>query len=414
MVRRLTVMVGLLALLGGISAQAATAAAPGTRPAKPRLTGSKAVCSVPTTPDTAMCFARVATTRAGKPFVSSDVSPDATPDGYGPLQFETAYNLPATAGVPQTIAIVDAYAQPNITGDLETYDNVMGLPLFPTCTSDAQTSCFLVLNEDGASAPLPVAKAGWGLEISMDVEVAHAICQDCRIELYEADSASFGSLEHAVNTAAAGGAQVISNSYGEPGDDCTPASTHNAYDHPHVAITVAAGDLGYERACPAVLSSVISVGGTTLRFTPSHTYGSESAWYDGGGGCSTTNEARPWQTSLGAWKKLACGGRGMNDVAADADPLTGAAVYDSFKKGGWNVVGGTSLSAPLIAGAYALAHNTSEWAFPGHSVYENRSGFRDVTTGSDGPCREHPVRCRAAVGYDLPTGVGTPNGLSGL
>jgi len=414
MVRRLTVMVGLLALLGGIAAQGATAAAPAARPARPQLTGSKAVCAVPTTPDTAMCFARVATTRDGRPFATSDATPDTTPAGYGPLQFETAYNLPATAGVPQTIAIVDAHSQPNITADLEAYDNVMGLPLFPTCTSDAQTSCFLVLNEYGATSSLPSANASWGLEISMDVEVAHAICQDCRIELYEANSSGFDDLERAVNTAAARGAQVISNSYGEPGSDCTSASTHNAYDHPHVAITVASGDYGYQRACPAVLTSVISVGGTTLRFTPSHTYGSESAWYDGGGGCSARNLARPWQTALGAWKKIACGGRGMNDVAADADPDTGAAVYDSYKKGGWNVVGGTSLSAPLIAAAYALAHNTSTWAFPGRSLYETRSGFRDVTTGSDGPCRAHPIRCRATTGFDLPTGVGTPNGLAGL
>jgi len=102
----------------------------------------------------------------------------------------------------------------------------------------------------------------------------------------------------------------------------------------------------------------------------------------------------------------------MNDLAADANPNTGAAVYDS-DYGGWLPVGGTSLSAPLIGAAYALAHNASTWTYPSRSGYDTRSGFRDVVAGGDGPCTV-PVRCRATGGYDLPTGVGTPNGLTGL
>jgi subtilase family serine protease len=105
----------------------------------------------------------------------------------------------------------------------------------------------------------------------------------------------------------------------------------------------------------------------------------------------------------------------MNDVSADADPNTGAAILDSYGAGGWVQVGGTSLSAPLIAAVYALAGNASTWSYPAQSVYDSPGSLHDVTTGDNdnGSC-PMAAWCNAGSGYDLPTGIGTPNGLGGF
>jgi hypothetical protein len=102
-------------------------------------------------------------------------------------------------------------------------------------------------------------------------------------------------------------------------------------------------------------------------------------------------------------------------VAADADPNTGAAVYDSTRyqgQSGWFQVGGTSLSAPLIAAVYALAGNASSATYPASIPYGHTSSLHDVTSGSNGSCST--TMCKGAAGYDGPTGVGTPNGTGGF
>ena len=135
---------------------------------------------------------------------------------------------------------------------------------------------------------------GWGLEIALDVQVAHAICQNCRINLFEANSNSFANLQTAVNTAAAKGADAISNSYGAFGSDC---GTNSAYNHPKIAVTVSAGDSGYGIACPANQNTVVAVGGTNLQLNNDGSYKSESVWNGTGSGCSTVISAQSWQTS---------------------------------------------------------------------------------------------------------------------
>jgi subtilase family serine protease len=341
---------------------------------------------------------------------SASVAP-SLPSGYGPTQFHTAYALPTTAPSAQTIAIVDAYNDPKVFADLKAYTMAFGLPAFPKCNTNHKTACFKVLNQNGKATPLPAGNVSWGLEISLDVQVAHAICQNCKILLVEASSDSLVDIEAAVNTAVKKGAKVVSNSYGDYGNDCAEPG----YDRPGVAMVVSSGDTGYKVSCPAVLSTVVSVGGTHLTLNGSGGYGSETVWNGSGSGCSQFSQARSWQTSLGVWSSTGCGtGRAMNDVAADADPATGAAVYDSYGYGGWVVVGGTSLSAPLIAGAYALAGHPSAHTYAAQSLYTAPSGsFRDVTSGSNGSCSP-ALKCTAAAGYDLPTGVGTPNGLGGF
>jgi hypothetical protein len=100
----------------------------------------------------------------------------------------------------------------------------------------------------------------------------------------------------------------------------------------------------------------------------------------------------------------------IGDVGYIGDPYTGVAVYDSLPYGGssgWMVFGGTSVGAPAIAAIYALAGNTVSDA---SYAYSHTSSLNDVTTGSNGRCRIAAYYCHGEVGYDGPTGFGTPSG----
>lgn len=405
MIKRIAVSVaGVLALALSVAALPSAQAAP----LAPRAsTHSVRVCPISVSPDRVGCFARVRTGVNGTPRVSPSV-----PTGFGPTQLHAAYQLPTTATGKQTIAIIDAYRNPNVFTDLKAYNLAFGLPAFPKCSAKHKTSCFQVLNQKGKAKPLPAKNPGWGLEIDLDVQIAHAMCQNCKILLIEAASDEFTDLAIAVNTAVAKGAKVVSNSYGAYGYDCAEPG----YDRPNVAVVVSSGDAGYQVSCPAVLNTVVSVGGTRLTLAGNGTYGSETVWSGSGSGCSLSSTARSWQASVSGYAATGCGAnRGMNDVAAVADPATGAAVYDTYGGyNGWVVVGGTSLSAPIIAGAYALAGNASAWTYPAQSIYAAPgSSFHDVTSGSNGSCSP-ALKCTAGVGFDLPTGVGTPKGLGGF
>ncbi|HEU4599840.1 MAG TPA: S8 family serine peptidase [Solirubrobacterales bacterium] len=338
-------------------------------------------------------------------------APRATtaPAGYGPAQFRGAYALPSSAPPGQTIAIVDAYDDPSIAADLNTYSAQFGLPL---CNS--ANPCFQKVNQNGsASGPFPRADSGWSLEIALDVEVAHAICPNCKILLVEANSNSLSNLSAAVKTAAKLGATEISNSYGGSEFSSELGETYAApYNQPGIAVTVSSGDNGYGSfGFPAALSSVVTVGGTTLSLGAGNTYGSEKVWSGGGSGCSLYVSAPFWQSFLSACK----GKRGTADVAADADPATGAAVYDSVKyqgRAGWMQIGGTSLSSPLIAGVYALAGGLQSGSNAASALYGHLGDgtvLHDVTLGSNGSCGT--LMCRGGAGYDGPTGVGTPLGI---
>jgi subtilase family serine protease len=379
---------------------------------------ARAVCAA-ATPGHASCLSFVATTTAGLPIAGPAAdAPPAT--AYGPAQFHTAYNLPKTSAArkPQTIAIVDAFDHPFIESDLAAYSAQFGLP---PCTT--ANGCFRKVNQLGLSAPMPAPDptGGWELETALDVETVHAICQNCKILLVEANSNLLADLAASVGTAATLGANAISNSYG--GDDSTPDP---AYDHPRIAVVASAGDSDYGASYPAADQNVVAVGGTTLTLGAGGTYGSERVWNSGvdegtGSGCSENNAAKLWQTTTAGWSLTGCGWkRGVADVAADADPSTGAAVYDSFPyalapgHSSWWQVGGTSLSAPLIAGVYGLAGNASSTDYPASIAYRTNKGLRDVTVGdnvgSSGDCGT--TMCHAQLGYDGPTGLGTPKGVS--
>jgi subtilase family serine protease len=277
----------------------------------------------------------------------------------------------------------------------------------PQCNS--ANPCFQKVNQSGRPGPYPAQNSGWALEIALDVETAHAVCQNCKILLVEANSSSLSDLAGAVNTAVFVGAKIVSNSYG--GSEFSSEATVTAYNHPHVAMTVSSGDSGYGSfGFPAASPYVIAVGGTTLKVGAGNTYGGETAWSGAGSGCSSYLSAQSWQTADQNWPLTRCGTRrGVADVAADADPNTGASVYDTTRyqgQTGWFKVGGTSLSAPLIAGVYALAGNASTVSYPASIPYGKRTYLHDVTAGSTGNCGT--IICKATTGYDGPTGVGTP------
>ena len=230
--------------------------------------------------------------------------------------------------------------------------------------------------------------------------MASAICPNCHILLVEATTNSFTNLGAAVNYAAAH-ANVVSNSYG--GSDASDASFGAFYNHPGVAITVSSGDSGFGAEYPASSHFVTAVGGTHLVMSGGSRV-SETVWSGAGSGCSAFNTALSGAASFGT----GCGMRAVADVAAVADPATGVAV---MYNGSWLVFGGTSVSAPVIAGVYALAGN--EASIDNNYPYAHSGSFFDITSGSNGSCPTSQW-CTARVGWDGPTGLGTPNGTGGF
>jgi subtilase family serine protease len=350
------------------------------------------VCTSPG-PQSAGCEASVVSSDVGAPLQS----PTPPSSAKTPAQLHSAYSLPTTSssGTP-TIGIVDAYGDPNIVGDLTTFDSNFGLPAPPS---------FTVVNETGGTT-LPNGNS-WHLEIALDVETAHAICQNCNIVLVEASSNSFADLGAAENEAVAQGANVISNSWGGS-EGSSETSLDSYFTHSGVAITASTGDGGYGTLYPAASPDVIAAGGTSLYLNNDGSYHSETAWSGGGSGCSGFEPAPSWQPSIGCSKRM------IADISADADPNTGVAVYDSVgtaANDAWYQVGGTSLSSPIIASTYALTGTTQVDNASGLYANANYStNLHDVTTGSNGSCSTS-LFCSAGTGYDGPTGLGTPDGL---
>jgi subtilase family serine protease len=271
------------------------------------------------------------------------------------------------------------------------------------------------VNQTGGTS-YPAKNGGWALEISLDIEIAHAACPLCKILLVEASSNSFANLMAAEDYAAAH-ATVVSNSWGG-----SESSSETGYDshlnHPGVPITVSSGDNGYGVEWPAASQYVTAVGGTTLKLNANNTRASETVWSGSGSGCSAYEPKPTWQHDAGCSTH-----RTVADVAADADPNTGAAVYDSTPyctflwfgcSTGWYQVGGTSLASPIIAAVYALAGNGKNTNYGSYPYTSAPVGsLYDVTSGSNGNCGGSYL-CTAGTGYDGPTGLGSPNGIGGF
>ncbi len=344
------------------------------------------VCPGPAAVRSSRCFAWVI------PFTTS------SPTGLSPATIESVYNFStsSTAGAGQTIAIVDAYDDPTAENDLGVFSSQFKLP---ACTT--ANGCFKKVNQSGGTK-YPRSNSGWALEISLDVQWAHAIAPGAKILLVEASTASFSNLLAAESYASAHAAYV-SNSWGA--SEFSGESSYDSYfSRSGVSFFVAAGDKGLPAEYPSASPNVISVGGTTLNFDSSNNFTSETGWSSGGGGCSAYEKANSVQSSYSGYAQVSCAGmRATPDVALDADPNSGVSVYDStsyYGQSGWFQVGGTSASTPMWAARSADAGQVVNAAY----VYANNITFRDITSGYNG--------AYCLVGYDLCSGRGSWTGTT--
>jgi subtilase family serine protease len=376
--------------LSSIALSMVAGAVPATAsPANPSP-GTEQLCSTPQ-PGFWACFALRRTAPAG-------LSPNVVA-GYGPADIASAYNLPA-AGAGRTVAIVDAFDLPTAESDLATYRSNFGLP---PCTT--ANGCFRKINQNGGTTP-PASDAGWGGEIALDIDMVSAACPLCKILLVEAKNSSITNLGTAVNQAASQpGVVAISNSYGGPESSSDATFDTSFYKHSGIAVTASSGDSGFGTSYPAASPFVTSVGGTSLNPSANARGWTESVWNGSGSGCATSEAKPSFQVDPG------CAHRTIADVSAVADPNTGVAVFDSFHNPGWSVFGGTSASSPIVASVFAMASPAAAGDFPVQYPYANPSALFDVVTGSNGSCSVVYL-CTGSVGYDGPTGLGTPNGIA--
>jgi hypothetical protein len=374
-------------------------------------------------------------TSGATPMTTPPSWPTGPAGGYTPADLSRAYGyIPTgTGGSGKTIAIVDAYNDPNILADLNTFDSQYGFP--------AETSAtFQVLNQNGLAAPLPANDAtGWAVEESLDVQSARAVCRLCKIILVEANDNGFDNLGPGVNAAATLGATVISNSYGGPETPgvAPSASFLAAYDHKGIPIVVSTGDHGWydwdhvnlgnpsfnTPQLPSALNTVVAVGGTQLRLNPNGTRADETVWNENGpndssgfqlgqemgasgGGCSTVIIGQGWQRYVSGYPTTTCGTKRLaGDIAALADPYFGFDIVDTWNGfGGWATLGGTSLAAPVIAAMWALAGGGGGMPYPSISLYGHYKSdvvkhTFDVITGGNGGCgATSPASCQANLG----------------
>jgi subtilase family serine protease len=222
----------------------------------------------------------------GKPsclvLVSQTVSPLCVGSGCGfaPSDLQAHYDLPSsTKGSGQTVALVDAYDQPNAASDLATYRTEFGLG----------TANFTKYNEHGVAGSYPqscTVSSGWCVEEDLDIEMVSAVCPNCTIDLIESDGSITG-MEEAEASAVSLGATIVSNSWSCPkSTNCGDSNFSNYFDTSGIAYLAATGDSGYNQiGAPAVLDSVIAVGGTQIHKSGSPPTYTETIWDDAGGGC---------------------------------------------------------------------------------------------------------------------------------
>lgn len=317
------------------------------------------------------------------------------------------------AGGSKIIAIVDAFHapnvpdRPNVRGDLGVFSDRFGLP----------SPNLQVIYASGTQPPLDTTK-GWELEATLDVEWAHAIAPDARLVLVEADSDAYGDLFKAVDVATgiveqAGGGQV-SLSWGGY-EFATELANDTHFNGKNVIYFAATGDVPGVNY-PSASTNVVAVGGTTIRRLTNGDYQDEIPWTLEGAGPSQFVHRPAYQ---GAIQNIVGGVRGVPDIVAVADfNLSPVWVYQSDNplvrtNQGWIPVGGTSVATPIIA---AISNNqgvVSRTTLEKLTSMYNLLGtnaFHEIALGKCGPSGIYS----AAPGWDYCTGLGTPNGKSGL
>jgi subtilase family serine protease len=341
-----------------------------------------------------------------------DSAPACVPTSMCPRLLETAYNFTGlhAAGVNgsgQSIAIVDACGNPNIASDLKVFDSAWKLPAAKLHVYYPQGTCS--------------TDYGWGLEISLDVEWAHAIAPAATINLVVANQPTFGDLfgawTYVLNHKL--GAE-ISNSWGSTSPtSCSVNSILKSATSKGVTVLASTGDSGAWGSgtpgqTPANCEQVLGVGGTSLSVSSTGKYLGESAWGGGGGGYVSGVKEPTYQKSVAI--KDPSHLLGKSDVSADANPGTGVLVYNSNEYGGWVTVGGTSVACPLwaafladanqirVSNGFVTAGFVSPFLYTFVYGYKGTSSlygpnFHDIKVGSNG----YP----AGKGWDVPTGLGS-------
>lgn len=335
------------------------------------------------------------------------------PPGYSPANLQDAYSLPsATGGAGQTVAVVTAYKDGSAGDDMGVYRSEFGLP---ACTST--NGCFSQVNASGGTnLPTSSGPAGWTLSDAEELDMISAVCPNCHILLVEADLPQIATttvggttqtgIGPAVNEAVALGAKFVVTTFAGPEQNGETSWDSAYFDHPGVVIVAPDGvRSGYGTQYPAASPDVVAVGGTTLTQASGTARGwTETAWKDTGSGCSAYEPKPSWQTDTG------CTTRMLNDISAVADPDTPVALYDSAS-GDWVDTASLGVAAGIVAAAYALAGTPANDINPAEYLYTNPGGLYDITTGSNGTC-SITYYCNAGPGYDGPTGLGTPDGIS--
>ena len=364
---------------------------------------------------------------------------------YTPAQIRAAYGLStiptgaltaaqaAALGAGQTIYIVDAMHDPNAAAELAAFNAKFnlpgctvktiaasaGLPLAAASGSACELSIVSSTPAGGMTATVPAYDAGWATEIALDVQWAHASAPLARIVVIETADSSIDSLLGGIRLANAMGPGVVSMSFGGSEGSWT-ASADSAFSGAGMTYLAATGDAGNAVSWPAVSSKVVAVGGTTLTWSGSGVR-SETGWSSTGGGISAFTAAPSYQNGLVPGMGSP-NFRNVADVSFNADPSTGqytAVMAKGAASVSWVSAGGTSLSTPQWAGFVAVANARRALAAKAplgavHAVLYGQiaaapgayaSAFGDIVKGSNGGC----TACSAKAGYDILTGLGTPN-----
>ncbi|HKM82227.1 MAG TPA: S53 family peptidase [Candidatus Acidoferrum sp.] len=312
-------------------------------------------------------------------------------------------------GGGRAIAIVDAYDDPAAVSDLAQFSAQFGLP----------PANFQVVFAAGTN-PGPDPTGGWELEESLDIEYAHAMAPNAQLFLVEAASNSFSDLVNAELVAAslvaeAGGGEV-SNSWGGS-EFPQEVQLDFLFTQPGVVYFASTGD-SPGTSWPSISPNVVAAGGTSTNRNPNTgSFLYEGSWPWGGGGPSQYEPRPSYQNGIAY---IAGSARVVPDISADANPITGVWVLDSTPTGGeggpgaWWIVGGTSVSSPVLAGIVNAAgrfHRSSAKELS--EIYSNSrggfsQGFNDIQADNCGPYGGY----LAQPGYDFCSGVGSPNGYS--
>lgn len=326
--------------------------------------------------------------------------------GMTPAQLRSFYNMPSTGGA-NTIVIVDAFDYPTALNDFNVFSAQFGLPQETSTNPLASTNT--VFQVVYASGSKPRGNCGWAQEAALDIEWAHAMAPRAKIVLVEAATNSFANLFAAVDVASAiAGAREVSMSWG--GSEFSSEAS-NDFHFPSgngIVYFASSGDTGGTTIYPSASPFVVAAGGTRVNTNSSGNFLSETGWSGSGGGPSKYEPKPSYQINA-----VVGNARGIPDVSSDSDPNTGVAVYDSTRcqgLSGWLVFGGTSVASPCLAGMTNLsghfyADSTTELTH----IYGKlgTTSFRDIVSGSAGS-----FSC--TVGWDFVTGVGSPQGTTGL